>query len=165
MVNDTYGCIPIDLLRAHIMFLNQHTFELDYKYCPFGYVTNYTMFTLVNDKIDNRCGENALDVDEYCLNIDLDVDYNQRKLNVNNTQINLIPKYVYESQISEDLAMDYYDFLYNIGGTVCMWIGVSMLSIYPMLYNCYVILCNLYRIYVSTLIIQCKLKIRLHLSN
>ena len=57
--------------------------------------------------------------------------YNTRILSTNVTKsvVNIIPMNRFEPQMSEHLAMDWNDLIYNIGGTVGMWLGVSMLSI------------------------------------
>ena len=60
------------------------------------------------------------------------VDYTVNAVKVrdhlNYSHINLIPVTYIEPEISEQFAMDYNDLIYNIGGTVGMWIRVSMLS-------------------------------------
>ena len=45
------------------------------------------------------------------------------------SQITIKPLNRFEPQISEHRAMDWSDLIYNIGGTIGMWIGVSMLTI------------------------------------
>ena len=70
------------------------------------------------------------------------------KTGLNYTQINLIPNYYFEPQITEHLAMDYYNLYYNIGGTVGMWVGLSMLSISTAIIYLYSLLKSVYN-YIS----------------
>jgi len=48
---------------------------------------------------------------------------------LNYTKINLIPKYSFEPQVSEELYFDFNELVYNFGGTTGMCIGLSAISI------------------------------------
>ena len=57
---------------------------------------------------------------------------------------NTVPLNRFEPQISEKLVMDWNDLMYNIGGTVGMWIGVSIFNIINLVISL-INLCNFLR--------------------
>ena len=44
-------------------------------------------------------------------------------------RVNIIPVHEFSAQVDEHWAMDWNDLMYNIGGTIGMWLGVSMITV------------------------------------
>ena len=83
---------------------------------------------------------------ENCVNTKFFVNVIKRSINLPGyTRITFIPQYYFQPRIVEQLAMGVPELVYNIGGTIGMWIGVSVLSVTALMFYLQLILSKLYK--------------------
>ena len=122
--NRSFTCLPLFLLKSGFeVSIDRHLQEFGYKFCALNQMNiNYTLVNYITYKCYRR-------YKQLCIQSTLETNAVQTRDNLNYTQFNLIPNYYIEPQIIEDFAIDLYGLIYNIGGTIGMWIGLSMISI------------------------------------
>jgi len=113
--------------RPYDVSVDKHLKYSGYRFCADNSIVNDFYNNTIYGKIKGMCSQL---IPEFCRYIPLQINVLKVKSNLSYTQINLIPNHYIEPQITEQLAMDYNDLIYNIGGTVGMWMGLSMLGFF-----------------------------------
>ena len=122
---DTFKCLPDGYLPY--MYFKPDSYEMKFKFCP-----NYTKFNSSHAKqIEEKCQNSFLpdceiqlfETQYSVLNTNTEVVTNETT-----TEINIIPVKTTITQYTEKYIMSFNDLFYDMGGTIGMWFGWSVIS-------------------------------------
>ena len=111
------SCIPREQYRFDVddMIFYNNTF------CKHNNKNNVSqLIQYVGKLISENCGN-------ICENEFVSVDFDKRSHRIN-VKINLIPKSNFKPYFTDSLSMDFNNFIYDIGGTIGIWIGFSAMT-------------------------------------
>ena len=119
--NDTYGCIPIVNIDNSWIRL-----ERDLNYFGFKYCEKMLKFKIFSKSFHTKCMQQC---PSPCTIPMFKVNHYVKDNSENQTILNLIPKYNIEVSFIESYKMSFYDLMYELGGIVGLWLGLSFLSL------------------------------------
>ena len=128
LMNDSFKCLPYHI--PQILEPNQDQFEAKYKYCPvrFGLKPDHSLYY---EALEKCVKQYKPDCDIQSINVHNTVhDFEERvTFQKTPTEINLIPVSSKMIQFTEKYRFSLNDLFYQIGGTIGVWFGWSVLSL------------------------------------
>jgi hypothetical protein len=122
-LNKTYSCLP--LISSHLYVRIEYDLKvIGYKFCSTEIMGNSSL----NQRIFTKCFETFY---PEC-NVELfetELKSTEFKGTLNRTIVNIIPKVSVKPQYSESLKTDLNELIYNCGGIMGLWSGLSAVSI------------------------------------
>jgi hypothetical protein len=122
-LNKTYSCLP--LISSQLFVRIEYDLKIiGYKFCSTEIMGNLSQI----QRILTKC---VIKFDPYC-NVELfetELKSTEFKGKLNRTILNIIPKVSVKPQYSESLKTDLNELIYNCGGIMGLWSGLSAVSI------------------------------------
>jgi hypothetical protein len=122
-LNKTYSCLP--LISSQLFVRIEYDLKIiGYKFCSTELMGNLsqiqTMFTKCAETFDPDCNVELFETE---------LKLTEFKGKLNRTILNIIPKVLVKPQYSESLKTDLNELIYNCGGIIGLWSGLSSVSI------------------------------------
>jgi hypothetical protein len=122
-LNKTHSCLP--LISSQLFVRIEYDLKIiGYKFCSTEIIGNLSQI----ERILQKCVDTF---DPEC-NIELfetELKSTESKGKLNRTILNIIPKVSVQPQYSESLKTDLNELIYNCGGIIGLWLGLSAVSI------------------------------------
>jgi len=115
----TYECLPYHR-EVSFFELNDHLKTKNYKFCESYIFVNYSFEMKSSEYCESKCGDE-------CNSISYEISSKSFK-SINSTKLNLIPISSHHFRYIETLKMDINGLIYNMGGILSLWFGISPLS-------------------------------------
>jgi hypothetical protein len=119
--NQIYGCIPDSKQFFHIEF-ESHLIDLGYRFC------NVSVQEEIEEFIRGECKIICVPACN-TFHIETKVTYKKYAKKTNETIVETFPLRLQRIQYKETLNMDFNQLIYNCGGFLGLWLGLSPLSI------------------------------------
>ncbi len=121
--NESYGCIPFVIINNPYVYFDRHILKYGYKVCKSSNVNDDSI-------IRAKCFKG---LDRKCNTINFNSKIETTKLLSNETILEFIPQKTPRIAYTETYKTDFNGFIYNCGGVLSLWFGLTPIKLVDIL--------------------------------